>query len=339
MQEAPCGLCGIGPGPGAALQAAVLRWLLIRLACGGGAVADAPGFQGKPPPEASPASSCVRIAGRAYEETESEGDAVAVAQARVALGRRTKFETLAAFRQTSRALEESVTAHKSSADARQELEDIQHESADMKLENERLQQQSQRLQRALAAAAASSSSEQRQRDLRGLLHGLLLALCCALAQGAVLLLYWMMRSAEGTRGGSRHWRCCTCSWQTLSQLWVVLLLMELGFAVLWHYGIIQPFLRELVVNFYLAAGACMLLGLLFYQAWLGIRHAIEEVVEVSDYIHDKVDDMLHIFGLRATLATLEGKEHLDSGPQVRRPRRLPELGNDGREVRTCGSCC
>mmetsp|Transcript_56174 Transcript_56174/g.162779 ORF Transcript_56174/g.162779 Transcript_56174/m.162779 type:complete len:471 (+) Transcript_56174:169-1581(+) len=109
-----------------------------------------------------------------------------------------------------------------------------------------------------------------------------------------------------TKFGMRIWYClfrccgvCCVSWETLLQMSSFLVLYAIGFAGLWHYGLIQPFLRQLVVYIYVVAGVLAILMAVLYEIWASVKAALDEAQGAIRYMHDKVDHVSSMIGVPA----------------------------------------
>lgn len=212
-----------------------------------------------------------------------------------------------------------------------ELEKVRHETTRAELESKSLRRRNMMLEHALAASRASKSGavpmpsaavaavaaalsgqdtgvHDHAHQYHDLLFSLLAAVSIAVLQGAFGLLMivwsgaiarwssWLFGAPPPKSERRRHCRCCRWSWHSLSWLWGIFFVLDLGFAVMWHYGIVQPFLCQVVVLVYVGIGIFMIVSLAVHEMWLSIRRKMDEAMEVVDFIHDKTDDMLHLMG-------------------------------------------
>jgi len=275
--------------------------------------------------------------------------------------------------------------------ARQEaagLEDMQRQRAHLEYESDELRRRNVLLQRALAHARGSktppeaSEAEHQPHELHDLLVALLAAACVALLQGAFGAMMYLAgdsvsRCCCGREKKKKfhklHCRCIVWSPRSLGFLWLIFVLLDFGFAVMWHFGIVQPFLKQMVVVMYLIAGLSLIVSLIIHEMWLHMRAKVDEAQEVVDFIHDKTDDVLHILGLHnkhhesdkenadveqdADLGTAGVVEEnwtprwlnmgtddtpstaaseQDEPEEARRPRLVPALGKRGRILKATG---
>lgn len=76
--------------------------------------------------------------------------------------------------------------------------------------------------------------------------------------------------------------------------------------VLWHYGILQPYLKQMLVYVYFLFGVGALGGILVLESLSSLTVVVEKAYATVQFIHDKVDDMLEAIGLE----TLEGTPNI-----------------------------
>merc|ERR1719183_527579 len=84
-----------------------------------------------------------------------------------------------------------------------------------------------------------------------------------------------------------------------------------GVAVMWHYGIVQPFLKQILVYMYILLGILLLLIIVAVQVYLRLWGTLDQGLEVIDFIHDKVDDLMVVLHLQPKRS--KGGEKADAG--------------------------
>jgi len=91
--------------------------------------------------------------------------------------------------------------------------------------------------------------------------------------------------------------CCTCSPEVALRALAFFAFWSLGAAVLWHFGMIQPFLKQIIVYGWVLVGALAVVILWFMEMVAGIKHLVKKAFKTVDYVHDKIDELLDTMGL------------------------------------------
>lgn len=118
-------------------------------------------------------------------------------------------------------------------------------------------------------------------------------------------------------------RTCWCSWETMMHMWCFLVFYMLGAAALWHFGLIQPFLRQIVVYVFVLMGVLAVIMAMMYEIWLGMKKAIDEGRKTIVFVHDKIDNVLAMLGMPQDDEDLNSSSD-DSDPGApKKPRRPP----------------
>mmetsp|Transcript_34747 Transcript_34747/g.91842 ORF Transcript_34747/g.91842 Transcript_34747/m.91842 type:complete len:379 (+) Transcript_34747:58-1194(+) len=89
---------------------------------------------------------------------------------------------------------------------------------------------------------------------------------------------------------------CGCSTETKITFYSVCLLWNIGLAGLWHFGILQPLLRQLVIFAMLGIALVAFVGLMAFEAWMQTKGRFGMVVFMLDFIHRKIDSILNSLG-------------------------------------------
>jgi len=201
-----------------------------------------------------------------------------------------------------------------------------------------------------AADGSAGKTLGKQEREPSLMHCLAVALGVALAQMAVAGCVYIMTLACASlfprpahSGPRKRLMLCACSKRTTLYFWMLVIFLDMGFAVLWHYGMIQPFLRQIIVYVYIASAILSIVLLIMYDAWMSMRRKLESGLEIVDFIHDKTDDMLDLLGLQNP-EDRERKRHQqededdlcasEPSPDTRRASRKSAGG-----VSRKGACC
>jgi len=90
---------------------------------------------------------------------------------------------------------------------------------------------------------------------------------------------------------------CCCRGHTAVLLWTFIFIWSGGMAVLWKFGIVQPFIKQMGVYMYLVLFCVCISGIICYEVWSHVRGALAEAYHVLTFIHDKIDDLMQLAGL------------------------------------------
>jgi len=81
--------------------------------------------------------------------------------------------------------------------------------------------------------------------------------------------------------------------------WTFACLWSSAFALLWHMGAVQPYVKQFLVYIYIILGVCTLLGVVFLEYFNTVSKLITNARNTVMYLHDKIDDALESIGLDA----------------------------------------
>jgi len=98
---------------------------------------------------------------------------------------------------------------------------------------------------------------------------------------------------------------CGCSPRARIMFWTWTLMWSVGLAILWQREILQPFLRQLIVFAMIAIVVVAVVLLAAVEMWMKFHDKFHSGVEAVEYIHQKVDKVLHIFGFATHTANDE----------------------------------
>mmetsp|Transcript_40989 Transcript_40989/g.117764 ORF Transcript_40989/g.117764 Transcript_40989/m.117764 type:complete len:611 (+) Transcript_40989:211-2043(+) len=124
--------------------------------------------------------------------------------------------------------------------------------------------------------------------------------------------------------------CCSCSVEVVVRCALFFALWGIGAAALWHWGMIQPFLRQIVVYGYVLVGILAVLMMCLMEMTNGIKKMAEKASQSVEYVHDKVDGLAGKFGSHGDRRKKRDKDDdeedeyndLDGAP-TRTPKREP----------------
>jgi len=83
-----------------------------------------------------------------------------------------------------------------------------------------------------------------------------------------------------------------------ASLWFVILFWFTGLAVMWHFGIVQPLLRQLVVFIMLALAVVGFFIIISFEAWARLQKRGHVVLQVLQLFHERIDHVLSALGFR-----------------------------------------
>jgi len=222
------------------------------------------------------------------------------------------------LRQSQRALQDSEMLRRASSAVLEELDRLREEQAMLQAENDRRRQWNAQLEHRLAATSLLARGSLSVHDhMQELSQALFVALCVGVAQGALGVFVYVCWTSVAKHCAPVHHRhdeyydefddfneddrhplsCCSCSKSTLLYAWVLLLFMDLGFATLWHYGMVQPVLGQLVVIVYFGAAFFAILFLILREVWITLKAKVKDGMKVVRFIHEKTDWVLDHLGL------------------------------------------
>jgi len=99
-----------------------------------------------------------------------------------------------------------------------------------------------------------------------------------------------------------HYCFCGCSFPVLIASWVFVACWSAGIVLLWHLGIVQPFLKQILVYVYFVIGIASMAAIVIAESMSHFTALFEQAYATVQFVHDKVDDVLEAIGLD----TLEG---------------------------------
>lgn len=281
----------------------------------------------------------------------------------------------------ARAIVQGSQVHEANVRLREEIRSARIEGAEVSEENQRLRAQEARLHRALAAVRAAGDgpgSAERKVVLLSLVGACsatiivgLVACCFAAAAthprkrpslGADGGMQGQQRGLQRQQRGCcpfvadhclcvdgfQSWICCCCGCRcsppTLLASVIFAALWSAGVAVMWHFGIMQPFVKQLVVYLYIMLGMAVVLAIALMEAWNTLGAMFQEVLFVVDWTHRKINEILKRIGLEdmeaaspAAVVTSVEDMGLLSGPPA--DEASPQSDSVSRTARAPTSCC
>lgn len=90
--------------------------------------------------------------------------------------------------------------------------------------------------------------------------------------------------------------CCACSCRTHALVWMTTICWCAGLGVMWHYGVVQPFLKQFAVVLLVASVVVTIIALGIVEAWMRMRGQVHNALEFIELLHDKCDNILESMG-------------------------------------------
>jgi len=97
--------------------------------------------------------------------------------------------------------------------------------------------------------------------------------------------------------GAVEFCCGCCSFRTTMMIFAFLAVWGAGIAVLWHHGIVQPLLQQILVYGYVIFGVLTVIGIVVVELMQTAMVAFRLVHQTVEFLHDKIDDLLDLVGL------------------------------------------
>jgi len=91
---------------------------------------------------------------------------------------------------------------------------------------------------------------------------------------------------------------CGCSLQTRILFYSCCFLWNLGLAVLWHFGVVQPFLRQLVVFVMIGLAVMAFVILAAVEAWMQLKGRLGTVMVMLEFARRKIDQIMAVLGYK-----------------------------------------